>query len=104
MKTETEEFDEQLISIQKAYEQQRNQIQESISALEKEHAEWMSLNDGQKLMRLKIVASLKKNGQVENVFSERVKSLTEQIITELNTNADATLKRIKARISGGSEF
>lgn len=45
-----------------------------------------------------------KNGQVENVYSERVKSLTEQIITELNTNADATLKRIKARISGGSEF
>jgi hypothetical protein len=64
----------------------------------------MSLNDGQKLMRLKIVASLKKNGQVENVYSERVKSLTEQIITELNTNADATLKRIKARISGGSKF
>jgi hypothetical protein len=60
MKTEAEEFNEQLISIQKAYEQRRIQIQESISALEREHAEWMSLNDGQKLMRLKIVASLKK--------------------------------------------
>jgi hypothetical protein len=104
MKTETEGFDEQVISVQKAYERKRAQLQESISVLEREHAEWMNLNKGQKLVRLKIVAELKKNGQIENVYSERVKSSAEQITTYFRTEADAALERIKARRASGSEF
>jgi hypothetical protein len=104
MKKETEDFDEQVVSVQKAYERKRAQIQESISVLEKEHAEWMNLNNGQKLVRLKIVAALKQNGQVENVYSERVKSSAEQITTHFSTKADAALERIKARRASGFEF
>jgi hypothetical protein len=104
MKTETEGFDEQVASVQKAYERKRAEIQESISALEREHAEWLNLNKGQKLVRLKIVAELKKNGHVENVYSQRVKSSAEQITAYFSTEADAALERIKARRASGSEF
>ena len=104
MKTETEGFDEEVASVQKAYERKHAQIQESLSVLEREHAEWMNLNEGQKLLRLKIVMALKKNGQVENVYSEKVKSSAEQITTHFKTAADAALERIKARRASGADF
>lgn len=57
-----------------------------------------------KINEVKNCGLTQKNGQVESVYSERVKLLAEQLIAKLQTDADAALKRIKARRSGGSEF
>jgi len=104
MKTESEDFDEQVISVQTAYEQKHAQIQKSISALEKEHTEWLNLDRGQKFARLIVVANLKEHGQSENVYSEKVKSLADQMTTHFRTQADAALERIKARRASGAKF
>jgi len=90
----TEEFNDGLISVRKTYECRRTQLEENISTLERQYAEWMKLDDGEKLLRLKLVAAFKKNGEVESVYSERVKLQVKDIRAEIQKNADAARKRL----------
>lgn len=101
MKSETENFTQQfndmLIAIQKEYEQRRNQLLKSMTELEREHAEWMNLDYGEKLMRMKLVTAFLKNGEIESVYSEKVKSRAKDIRAEIFKNADEAKKRLKAK-------
>ena len=90
----TEDLNDGLVSIQKAYDRRRAQLEESISALERQHSEWLNLNNGEKLLRLKLVAAFKKNGEVESVYSEKIKLLAKDTIAELDKEADEAKKRL----------
>src|SRR5438105_2716141 len=101
MKTETKnltrELNDGLISVQKDYERRHAQLEENISELDKQHAEWMKSNDGEKLLRLKLAAAFKENGESESVYSERVKSKVNDISAEIQKNGEAAMERLKAR-------
>jgi len=86
------EFHDGLISVQKAYNHRRAQLEKSISELEKQHAEWMNSDDGEKLLRLKFVAAFKENGEVEGVYSERVKLSVKEWRAKLEKDASESRK------------
>jgi hypothetical protein len=88
------ELNDGLISVQKAYERRRAQLEESISDLERQHTEWLNSHNGEKLLRLKFVTAFKKNGEVESVYSERVKLRVKDLRAEIEKNADEARKRL----------
>jgi hypothetical protein len=92
-----EDLKDEFVRVQKAYEQRLAELQESMSALERAHIEWMSLDEGAKLIRLKVAAKLRKNGEVETVYSEKVRFLARQLIADLDKKADAARKRLAGR-------
>ncbi len=94
----TKQFNEELISIQKAFEYHRAHLEKQISELEEQHAEWMSSDDGEKLLRLKLVSAFKKNGEAESVYSERVKSRVKELRADIQKNADEARIRLKAKL------
>ncbi len=93
----TKEFNDGLISVQKEYDRRRAQLEQSISTLEKQHAEWMTSDDGEKLLRIKFVATFRKNGEVESVYSERVKLAVKDMRADIEKNADEARKRLTER-------
>jgi hypothetical protein len=95
--TLAEQLKDGLASVQKAYEHRRAQLEESIAALDREHAEWTNADDGDKWRRLRIVANLAKEGEDESVYSERVKLWSTRLIATLEVESDAARKRLASR-------
>lgn len=94
-KDSSAELNEGVISIQKAYDHRMAQLEESISALKGQHAEWLNLNNGEKLLRLKLVAAFEKNSEVESVYSEKVKLRAKEIKAHFDQRAEKALKELQ---------
>ena len=92
----TKEFNDGLIFVQKEYARQRAQLEESISKLDRQHAEWINSDDGEKLLRLKLLAAFKKNGEGASVYSEKVKSRVKELRADIQKNTDEARKRLEA--------
>ena len=87
-------FERQVCAIQKEFEDQRAKLESKIIKLNTAHAEWSALGEGPKMLRLKVVADFRKQGQFETVYSEAVKSVAAKIYAKASLDADEAMKRL----------
>jgi hypothetical protein len=89
------EFEAQVHAIQMEYETRRAQLESSILELDEAHAEWLALGDGPKWIRLELLASLRKQGLIDSVYSEKVKSAAGALKARWDRDAEESLRRLK---------